>query len=262
MHEPLADLLSQKRRKARREKNRISRLGRYAAGESTLYGERVQFPDGASYISMIEEIQEKEIYKFSSETTAPRIIDCGANIGLSAIYFKYLFPHAKITAFEPDPRIFKYLQKNISQFNFQDIELCEQAVWEKDGTLKFSQEGADAGNIAEFPSSNELITVACSRLYDRLDEVIDFLKIDIEGAELLVLEDCKSRLHNVMRLFVEYHSYSGRPQELDQLLHILKDTGFRYYIQAVGSSSPTPFIHVSEHLGMDLQLNIFAYRNV
>ena len=48
-------------------------------------------------------------------------------------------------------------------------------------------------------------TVTCVRLKDLLDDDIDFLKIDIEGAEYAVLKDCSDDLTNVKNLFVEYH---------------------------------------------------------
>ncbi|MDW8302856.1 MAG: FkbM family methyltransferase, partial [Bacteroidia bacterium] len=81
-----------------------------------------------------------------------------------------------------------------------------------------------------------------------------------EGAEVIVLEDCSDLLHNVERLFVEYHSFVGKEQKLYKLLEILEKAGFRYQVQHVGVFSQHPFIRISEYLSMDLQLNIFAYR--
>jgi FkbM family methyltransferase len=43
----------------------------------------------------------------------PVIIDCGGNIGLSVLYFKYLFPNSVITVFEPSPPVFEILKENI-----------------------------------------------------------------------------------------------------------------------------------------------------
>src|SRR6266487_3582389 len=42
-------------------------------------------------------------YRFTADTSAPFILDCGSNIGVSVVYFKTLYPQAKIIAFEPSP---------------------------------------------------------------------------------------------------------------------------------------------------------------
>ena len=59
----------------------------------------------------------------------PFIIDCGANIGLSVIYLKNLYPDAEIVAFEPDEQNFQLLQKNIASFGFKNVEARKEAVW-------------------------------------------------------------------------------------------------------------------------------------
>jgi len=91
------------------------------------------------------------------------------------------------------------------------------------------------------------------------NEPVDLLKIDIEGAETLVLEDCADLLPNVERLFVEYHSFEGRPQTLHQLLAVLSNAGFRVYVAAVDGSTQS-FVRQARYLGMDMQLNVFATR--
>jgi hypothetical protein len=55
------------------------------------------------------------------------------------------------------------------------------------------------------------------RLKEYLDRAgrVDLLKMDIEGAEADVLEDCRGSLGGVQHLFVEYHAYTGQPQRLD-----------------------------------------------
>jgi hypothetical protein len=121
------------------------------------------------------------------------------------------------------------------------------------------REGADGGRIA-IAGDDNLVELTTIRLQEFLYRKVDLLKIDIEGAEITVLEDCKDLLGNVDRIFVEYHSFSKTPQSLDKLLNILFNAGFRYNIQHVGVFSNNPFIKINEYHNMDLQLNIFAYR--
>ena len=67
-------------------------------------------PDIPSFIWQFKEIFVDEIYKFDSKDEEPVIYDCGANIGMSCLYFKILYPKARITAFEGDPIITDVLE--------------------------------------------------------------------------------------------------------------------------------------------------------
>ena len=97
------------------------------------------------------------------------------------------------------------------------------------------------------------------RLRDFLDSRVDFLKLDIEGAEVEVINDCQDRLHNIEHLFVEYHSPLGQKQQLDIILTALTNSGFRYQIKDVFSAK-APYLKVEQMAMMDLQLEIFAVK--
>ncbi len=213
--------------------------------------------DSLSFLFMYEELFHQEIYRFRTEGR-PYILDCGSNIGLSILYFKRLFPDAEVVGFEPDARIFAALSANVSAYRLADVTLMPKAVWSSETTLVFHAEGADGGRVSEGTDGGTRIETL--RLRDYLVRPIDFLKIDIEGAELEVLRDCRDRLDKVKRLFVEFHSFSDRKQDLESLLECLASAGFRYYVQTTGTESKQPFISRYESAGMDMQLNIYAYR--
>lgn len=242
------------------EKIRIRVFPRYQIITSNCFGFPFVAIDKSSFLYMHEEIIEKEIYKFISNRKTPRILDCGANIGVSLVYFKKLYPSARITAFEPDPDIFAILKKNMEAGNFGDIELINKGLADEEGTVNFFSEGSDGGRIATTQDNNNIVPIKTVQLSQYLDEKIDFLKIDIEGTETEVLIECQEKLHNVDNLFVEYHSFKEKPQMLGDMLNILTANGFRYYIQPVNMNSLHPFEQVNAYLGFDLQLNIFAYR--
>jgi precorrin-6B methylase 2 len=84
--------------------------------------------DSESFLTTYIELFENQIYKFNSSQKDLLILDCGANIGLSVIYFKRLYPNSKIIAFEADPNIFNVLQENVKSFNFKNVELINKAV--------------------------------------------------------------------------------------------------------------------------------------
>ena len=171
------------------EKLRIQNLPRFTETEIDFLNKKIHIVDIASFNFIRKEIFDQQIYKFKADTEVPYIIDCGANIGLSIIYFKQLYPDAEIVGFEPDDKVFKALQHNMEAFNFSNVELIKKACWNEETTLKFYSEGADGGRVAKEFDTDQIIEVETIRLRKFLDRKVDFLKIDIEGAEVQVLAD-------------------------------------------------------------------------
>lgn len=235
---------------------------RFIETKIPLDGSDIIIPDAASFLFMYKEIFEREIYKFKTSTDHPYIIDGGANIGLSAIYFRQLYPTAQIVAFEPDPYIYNILKINVSKHDFDNIDCINKGLWDEETDLTFHSEGADGGTMHltdQYHSSN-VIHVKTTSLLPYLNKKVDFLKIDIEGAEFKVLENVKEKLSLVENIFVEYHSFINIEQNLPELLSILKESGFRLHLNAPGLSSEQPFINLSTYNNMDMQLNIYGYR--
>jgi FkbM family methyltransferase len=244
--------------KARRELERVRKQPRYTPGTTTLFGQPLDYVDSSSYFFLHEEIFKEEVYAFNTPNPRPRIIDGGANIGLSVIYFKRRFPNAWITAFEADPAVAQVLKRNLEAHGIDDVEVRAEALWSHDGEIDFQTEGADGGRIT---SPNRAVAkVPTVALNHQLDEPIDFLKLDIEGAEFEVLKNCCGRLGNVDKAFIEYHSSSDQPQMLPELLAIIKNAGFRCYVTTPSVFSQQPFLEVNTYNGFDMVVNIHACR--
>jgi len=237
----------------------LSVVPRYQAQTIQLDGKDFKISDAHSFRHSFIEIFENEIYRFPCEHDRPRIIDCGSNHGTSIVYFKTLFPKAVVHGIECDPEIFDLLSWNIESRNLTDITLTNKAISNSVEQIRFFQEGADAGRAVPLAGAVGEVTVDTISLDSLLDQPVDFLKMDIEGMETDVI--CGSqRLEQVACMFVEYHSFSDRPQDLSRLLGKLTEAGFRYFIQSQFCAL-RPLVDDDEYLGMDLQLNIFAKRN-
>ena len=241
------------------ERRRLLRMPRHESG-ATIYpfGIELTFPDAASYLAMAGDICEREVYRFEATHPDPNIIDAGANVGISVAYFKSIYPRAQIVAYEADPVIFRYLEANIKSLGFRDVRLENVAVATVDGETLFHREGSDAGRIAK-PKDPSPIAVPTRRLRNAISGPVDLLKLDVEGAETEILCDCAGVLHWVSNIFVEYHGFADEPQRLPELLSLLRDCGFRYWIDAAVKQEH-PLCGVQAYLGMDLQLNVFARR--
>lgn len=242
---------------------RIANLPRQKKNQHRLFGHSFFFPDGYWYLHSINEIFTEKVYWFNTTNQAPLIIDCGANIGLSVIYFKKLFPNARVIAFEPDHTIFEMMETNLKPFNFTNIELINKAVWTSEGELTFYAEGTLGGkiNLESTTPQKDIIKINSYRLKELLNKKVDFLKIDIEGAEYEVLLDCKEELKNVELLFFEYHgSKNKKEQTLHEILNVVNSAGFQYYIKESFPVVKFPFVEKASEKYYDLMLNVFCYR--
>lgn len=219
-------------------------------------GGKIWFYRSWELMHAFDEIIVRELYRFEASSPSPRIIDCGSNIGLSVLYFLKLYPESRITAFEPDARNFDVLQKNLGRYEAKEIDLRQKAVWVHNGHITFDERGGEGSKIAESGG----LEVRCTRLADLLHEPVDFLKIDIEGAEYEVIKDCAPLLHNVKHLFLEYHGQISRSTELTEMLDILREKGFDYYIREAADNVAYPYLHIEPQPGFEQQLNIFAVR--
>jgi FkbM family methyltransferase len=244
------------------ELRRVRKMPRFQpATVRHLFGAPFELVDGASFNFMYEEIFERETYRFIADTDSPCVIDGGANIGLSVAYFKNAFPRSRIKAYEADRKIFEVLRRNVASLNLSGVELFNQALWSSAGRLDFAQEGADSGRIiGDAKDSAATCSVEAMPLAPLLNEPVDLLKLDIEGAEFEVLRSCRTQLGLVKRAFVEYHSFADRSQCLPELLALLAGAGFRLYLTSPSVFRRHPFVSSETYNQMDMVLNIYATR--
>lgn len=249
-----------------RELWKIRNIPRYTGGRAQTKMGIIEYVDADTFQSGLKEIFVDEIYKIKKKSMKNPgiVIDCGANIGLASIYFSKFY-NMNVYAYEADPLIFECLKKNVENVSLQEkVFPFNKAIWVSDQDIEFDIEGGYSGQIKK--DGHELvkktITVPSIRLKKIISDFdhIDFLKIDIEGAENQVLFDLAGILHNTDYIFIEWHSYAADSQMLGDILNLLKTEGFRYHIKEAFTSK-SPFIKIDRMCGMDLQLNIFAFKN-
>jgi FkbM family methyltransferase len=222
---------------------------------------KIAFRDGPVFLGSINELFVNEFYRFRPTTDRPRIIDCGSYIGTSILFFKVNYPNAVVTGFEPDETNFNIVSSNLAAWNFTDTKVVNAAIWINNESLSFNAKGSMDSRIeTDNHKEGNKRTVRCVRLKDLLVGEIDFLKIDIEGAEHAVLKDCADNLSNVKNLFVEYHGIYSEMFKLNEILDILVQNSFRYYIKEGSSVYAKPFWDRKKVGDYDIILNIFAFK--
>ena len=230
---------------------RISKLGRFKSGETNLIHPNFRFVDSESFINQFIEIFRNNILSFKTEKANPLILDCGSNVGVSVCYFKRILPSSKVIAFEPDLEIFSVLKQNTRFFDPSEVEIHNKAVWIEEKKLSFQPDGADGGRLLNQGTQS----VNAVRLSDYLQTKVSMLKIDIEGAERFVLPSIAKNLKNVEHLFLELHVEEKEPELLEQTCLLLREQGFRYKIDTVGSVN---FQCFKERGTYSMQMNIYA----
>ena len=135
------------------------------------------------------------------------IVDAGANIGLTSLYFSNKYPHAKIISIEPENENFKFLELN-TQLH-KNISVMKKALWCDAGYIyldkKLSNDSHQVSVNGIDTNKIETVTVQDIICLNSIDK-IDILKIDVEGAEKEIFsKNYSDWLPKVKYLIVEQH---------------------------------------------------------
>lgn len=149
----------------------------------------------------------------SAESDIRLILDCGANIGCTSLYFLHRYPQAHLIAVEPDAENFRICERNLAPFADR-VTLIQAGVWSSEGPLKVVRgtfrDGMEWSHqvrpaLADEQADCHAITVEALLTLAGMPRV-DVLKIDIEGAEEeLFSADCDTWLRRTRHLVIELH---------------------------------------------------------
>lgn len=153
------------------------------------------------------------------------ILDLGANVGYTSIYFHQHFPNAKVLAVEPDADNFNQLQLNLKNFN--NISAVNCAVWPYKTTLNLKNATSDGWG----KSYDEILgtegNIKAYSIFDLQNKyqypIIDILKMDIEGAEKAIFDHRTEFLDCTKLIAIEIHDDCADRNKINQ---ILKKHGF------------------------------------
>ena len=146
--------------------------------------------------------------RIHSRGQRPLIIDAGANIGLSSVFFAMHFPTALVVAVEPEEKNFDVLRMNAARF---DIECLKAAISSQNGRAKVTDPGrGDWGYQTEPAADGDVPSVTINSLYRRYakDRIVPFIvKIDIEGGEKDLFALNTESIRETPLLIVELHDW-------------------------------------------------------
>ncbi len=158
---------------------------------------------------------------------ARTILDIGANVGLYTVIAALANPDAKVVAFEPVPSTFAVLGENLARNGLTDLEHHNIAVGAESGTASFHVPYGDCPSSASFDESGfrgldgEVVEVDVVTIDEIIagDDPVDFVKIDVEGFEPLVLEGMTATIERCHPAIVLESNYDGPADEVAGILH-------------------------------------------
>lgn len=185
--------------------------------------------DRRSYLESKSPIK-KLLLKLFKQTDELNIFDIGACEGEESIKYKNIFPNSSIFLFEPLPKNQELILQNIKTHNLQNVTLIAAALSNTNGITKFYTSSGhpqdvqmdldwDFGNksssllppqlenMPKWLNFNEVIKVQTmtldAYLEDNKIEYIDFVHMDVQGAELKVLVGAKEKIKNIKAVWLE-----------------------------------------------------------
>lgn len=166
---------------------------------------RVPSSDAGAYRQIFLESQ----YEIAVTRPPAVIVDAGANIGLASVFFANRFPSATVFAIECERSNFELLRANVAPY--KQVVPIHAALWNVEGNVQVVDPGlgkwgfmTKAGAPQPGAESVRARTLEGIMKEHRIAHV-DILKIDIEGAELEVLNASAPWIHRVDAIIAELH---------------------------------------------------------
>lgn len=180
------------------------------------YVARLNLRPFAGDLFVLYEVLLDRCYFIPDSLAAPEnvrvIVDCGANVGITALYFASRYPKAKIYCIEPHPDNFEILKRN-TQSEVRIVPIHAAVVGLPAATVRLSiNEPAWGNKLSNSEAGIDVPAITIPQLCTRYGfEFIDLLKVDIEGAEEIVFAHAEF-LSRVKAGVIELHGHYSRQQ--------------------------------------------------
>jgi FkbM family methyltransferase len=175
---------------------------------------RVKVPDSDAYLSLRPSQPDLDTFhmiflkhEYDFDCGSPKyIIDAGAHIGLSSIFFGLKYPDAKILSIEPEGSNYKLLVTNTKRF--PNIKTIKAALWSHKTYVSILNPHATecSYQVTEANDKCEIKTITVDDAMIELStERIDILKLDIEGSEIEVFKTSGPWIDRIKSIILETH---------------------------------------------------------
>ena len=204
------------------------------------FGRTIHSSSFTNVVTIVKEVFLFGDYYFKPDTDTPYIIDCGANIGITSLFYGWQYPKATVLALEPSANNAALLQKNISENGLTNrVTILEAAASNSVGEIEFWENDAKPGGSTAVRGVYESkpkdaftkYRVQSILLSSHIDKPVDLLKIDVEGSEGRIFHDLATsgKMKLIKNMIFEYHqNASNKDNDLITILKTLEEHGFEY----------------------------------
>ncbi len=170
---------------------------------------KIRVRNNNSDLVMLEQVFVRKDYEFEIGFDPVTIVDAGANAGYASLYFHRKYPNARIVAIEPDSENCDTLRFNVGKIT--NVQVLEGGLWSSRQALEVTNTDSPKCMVSLKPAANPVRgsiegygVPDIMRMMDT--EVIDLLKVDIEGGELeLFSENFLPWISKVRVFIIEFH---------------------------------------------------------
>jgi len=162
-----------------------------------------------------------------------KILDVGANFGTYTKFLAELVGKTgEVHAFEPIPEVKGYLEDNLAQAGIENVKVYSLALSNVEGTSNFKipkfEHSGDNFYEAHLTSLDGDITVNTEKLDNfKFEKGVNFIKCDVEGAELLVLEGALELLKVDRPILMLEINDSLKSKKAEELISFLKNLDYQ-----------------------------------
>lgn len=182
----------------------------------------------------------------------PTVLDVGANIGTTAIYFALKRPRGTVHAFEPNPAMFDCLDENRQLSNCNNIILHDFALSNRSGTTHLieAMEGNPGSSYLSEERADGSVEVVLNELDQILPEIqVDFIKIDVEGSERAVLEGAIKTIERCCPMIIyECNPDALADRKTQSPYKLLEDLGYDFWLIEDGILRPMAEVGIPKHI--------------
>ncbi len=225
---------------------------------------------GMLAVNTFEPFQTFLFRKFVKEGMT--VIDVGANIGYyTVIAGKRVGQNGKVFSFEPEPKNFSYLKQNIEVNNLKNVTPSQVALSNKTGTenLFLFSENTGSYSLVDNRKTQTSIPVKIDMLDNVLQEKVDIIKMDIEGAEYLALEGMKQVISRSPGLIIMTEFFPNAIKRFNKeplgFLKMLTDFGFNLSEIDEDKKELKPILNIEEYIKKfqkgEIATNLYAKKS-
>ena len=256
--ERLREIATSEGRRGRSERRRLETVDAGTPGTTQLFGGAFEFLDAGAYLRVHRDCFTQHVYEFRPTSESPLIVVSPAGTGLLLVYFKCLFPKARILALEPHDAAFRMLERNCRSFGLEGVRLLRGTL-SKDTVadilddLASPAENPDTGT----PTRSDEAGLAVD---PSAPGAIDMLCLSTEDGQCGSLAEAAPLLATAESVVVDCSASSNEPLGLNVVIEGLEAAGFRVAVLSSHAALSRPLVRIPSGQAGENRVHVLGYR--